>query len=221
MPRADRLYDLIQILRDGQLHRAGDLAFRLGVSDRTIWRDMQTLMASGLPVEGERGVGYLLRAPITLPPILLSMAELEALRHGLAHVAQGPDPALARGARSLAGKVASIVPASAIPADDDLFVFTGEAAARPVPHLPVLHAAIRARRRLVLTCAETGGEEVRLSLRPLGLETRGGYRVLVAWCEAPRGFREIRLDRLLAITETAETFPRDRGRELADWRRGA
>ncbi len=68
MPRTDRLYDVMEILRDGRLHRAADLAARLGVSVRTIWRDMGTLMASGLPLEGERGVGYILRAPTTLPP---------------------------------------------------------------------------------------------------------------------------------------------------------
>ena len=70
MRRTDRLFDLIQILRDGRLHRAQDIAERLEVSTRTVWRDMATLMASGLPVEGERGVGYILRPPITLPPIV-------------------------------------------------------------------------------------------------------------------------------------------------------
>jgi predicted DNA-binding transcriptional regulator YafY len=216
MPRADRLYDLIQTLRDGQLHRAGDLARDLGVSVRTVWRDMETLMASGLPVEGERGVGYLLRAPITLPPIMLTMAELGALRQGLRHVADGPDPGLARGARSLAAKVASIVPAPTIPADDDLFVFAGEPAGRPVPHLPILHRAIRARQRLVLTYADTDGEETLRGVRPLALETLGRYRVLVGWCEQRRDFRQFRLDRILGIAETGETFPRERGRELAD-----
>ena len=66
MPRSDRLFDLIQILRDGRLHRAADLAQAVGVSVRSIWRDMAVLSASGMPVEGERGVGAILRAPITL-----------------------------------------------------------------------------------------------------------------------------------------------------------
>ena len=68
MRRTDRLFDLIQILRDGKLHRAADIAARLEVSTRTIWRDMATLQASGLPVEGERGLGYILRSPLLLPP---------------------------------------------------------------------------------------------------------------------------------------------------------
>lgn len=206
MPRADRLYDLIQTLRDGQLHRAEDLAHGFGVSTRTIWRDMATLMASGLPVEGERGIGYLLRAPVTLPPIVLSMAELEALRQGLRHVAEGDDPALARGARSLAAKVASIAPAPAIPEGDDLFVFADEAPARPVAHLPLLHAAIRDRQRLTLAYADAEGWETRRDVRPLALGTEDGFRVLRAWCDTTGAAATFRLDRILGITETGQTF---------------
>ena len=90
MRRTDRLFDLIQLLRDGRLHRAKDLAETLEVSVRTIWRDMATLMASGLPIEGERGVGYMLSAPITLPPVALTREELEALRLGVVLVASTP-----------------------------------------------------------------------------------------------------------------------------------
>ena len=105
MSRTDRLFDVIQILRDGRLHRASDMAQRLDVSVRTIWRDVTTLMASGLPVEGERGVGYILRAPITLPPMLLSAQELDALREGLRLAARAPDAPLARAARMVAASV--------------------------------------------------------------------------------------------------------------------
>ena len=104
MHRPDRLFELIRILRDGRLHTARDIAGRLGVSVRTIWRDMATLEASGVPVEGERGVGYILRQPITLPPMILTVEEMEALRLGMRLVADGADPGLARAARSLASK---------------------------------------------------------------------------------------------------------------------
>jgi predicted DNA-binding transcriptional regulator YafY len=218
MPRADRLYELIQILRDGGLHRARDLASAFGVSDRTIWRDMETLMASGLPVEGERGVGYLLRAPITLPPMTISMAELEALRRGLSHIAGGTETPLARAAGSLAARIASVIPAAAFPEDDELFVFTGEAPARPVAHLPILHAAIRKRERLRLAYVDREELETVRTVRPLSLETEGGFRLLVAWCERRRDFRQFRLDRILQIEETGQAFPREPGRELADWR---
>ena len=106
MRRTDRLFDLIQILRDGKLHRASDMAAALEVSTRTIWRDMATLIASGLPVEGERGVGYILSAPITLPPVALTRDEMEALRLGVQLVASAADPSLARAAISLRAKIA-------------------------------------------------------------------------------------------------------------------
>lgn len=110
MSRNDRLFDLIQILRDGRLHRAADLAGRLGVSTRTIWRDMAVLAASGLPVEGERGVGYILRAPVTLPPLILTSDELAVLQHFLTTTSEAPDGTLARGAKSLAAKIAAVLP---------------------------------------------------------------------------------------------------------------
>jgi predicted DNA-binding transcriptional regulator YafY len=110
MRRTDRLFDLIQTLRDGKLHRAGDMAARLGVSTRTIWRDMSILAAAGLPVQGERGVGYLLRGAITLPPMILSTDEADALQFALALASDTDDPRLARAAKSLAEKLAVILP---------------------------------------------------------------------------------------------------------------
>lgn len=110
MRRTDRLFDLIQTLRDGRLHRAGDLAARLGVSTRTIWRDMSMLAAAGLPVQGERGVGYLLRGSITLPPMILSTDEADALHFALAAATEADDPRLARAAKSLVEKLAVILP---------------------------------------------------------------------------------------------------------------
>ncbi len=110
MRRTDRLFDLIQTLRDGRLHRAGDMAARLGVSTRTIWRDMAILAAAGLPVQGERGVGYLLRGPITLPPMILSTDEADALQFALALASETDDPRLAKAAKSLAEKLAVVLP---------------------------------------------------------------------------------------------------------------
>jgi predicted DNA-binding transcriptional regulator YafY len=116
MKRDARMYDLIQLMRDGRLHTAGELAARLGVSTRTIWRDMAEMAATGLPVEGERGVGYILRAPLVLPPTMLTQDELDALVEGLRLVA-GSDSARARAARSLLYKVATLMPQAGIAAD--------------------------------------------------------------------------------------------------------
>ncbi|MBK6466970.1 MAG: HTH domain-containing protein [Paracoccaceae bacterium] len=109
MKRDARLYDLIQILRDGKLHTAAELAAGLGVSTRTIWRDMAVMAETGLPVTGERGLGYILRSPLMLPPTMLTPDELEALTIGLRHV-ETTDPDRARAARSLMTKIATLLP---------------------------------------------------------------------------------------------------------------
>lgn len=113
MKRDARLYDIVQELRDGRLHTAAELARRLGVSTRTIWRDMEILAASGMPVTGERGLGYILRSPLVLPPTMLTPDELDALVEGLRHVGQEGNPK-ARAARSLLYKVATLLPQSGI-----------------------------------------------------------------------------------------------------------
>lgn len=113
MNRNDRLFELIQLLRDGGLHTARDMAGRYGVSVRTIWRDMAMLVQAGLPVQGERGVGYILRGPITLPPMILTPDEAEAMQLGLALVMDGNDARLAKAARNLTEKFAAVLPVDA------------------------------------------------------------------------------------------------------------
>lgn len=114
MSRDQRLYELIRILRDGRLHTAAELAAATGVSVRTIWRDMGTMAATGLPVEGERGLGYILRAPLVLPPTVLTHDEAEALAEGLRRIAGTPDHPKARAARSLLAKIATLLPQAGI-----------------------------------------------------------------------------------------------------------
>lgn len=117
MKRDDRLFDLIQHMRDGRLHTAAELARALGVSTRTIWRDMAVMAASGLPVEGERGLGYILRSPVVLPPTMLTHDELDALVEGLRHVAEAEANPRAKAARSLLVKVATLLPQAGISTD--------------------------------------------------------------------------------------------------------
>ena len=217
MKRTDRLFDLIQILRDGRLHRASEIAARLAVSERTIWRDMATLMSSGMPVEGERGVGYILRAPITLPPMMLNAQEIEALRLGIRLVAEGADPTLARAARALAAKIASVTPAPP-EGDDDLFVFTGHETSRASPHLPMIRKAIKGHERLTITYIDPRGSETHSDIRPLHLSFAGRVYALTAYCEARGDFRDFRVDRLVSVTPTDEVFPQEPGRTLADYR---
>lgn len=218
MSRTDRLFDVIQILRDGRLHRASEIARKLLVSERTIWRDMQTLAASGLPVEGERGVGYLLRAPITLPPMILNAVELEALRHGLGLAADSPDPAIASAARALAKKIAAVTPAPTKDDPEGLFDFPGQPDKRAPKILPVLRRAIKARERVSITYHDPAGGESHRDIRPLGFEKQGRISTLIAYCEGRGGFHSFRVDRIVAVTATGERFATEPGRSLADYR---
>ncbi|GAB4269175.1 MAG: hypothetical protein Kow0013_20560 [Pararhodobacter sp.] len=117
MKRDQRLFDLVQILRDGKLHTAGELAARMGVSTRTVWRDMAMMAATGIPVEGERGLGYILRTPLVLPATALTPDEAEVLAEGLRRIAVDQAHPRQRAAKSLLYKVATLLPQAGISAD--------------------------------------------------------------------------------------------------------
>lgn len=220
MRRTDRLFELIQILRDGRLHTARDMAERLEVSVRTLWRDMATLIASGLPVEGERGVGYILREPVTLPPLTLTAEELQALSLGLQLVTRGADPSLTRAAESLLGKVTAVLPARLIDGmGEETWVFPGAEALAAARHLPALRRAIRLRERLQISYRVTDDSLSARMIRPLQLEFWGRVWTLASWCEARQDFRSFRVDRIETLTPTGEIVPAEPGRDLAAWRR--
>lgn len=220
MRRTDRLFELIQILRDGRLHTAQSMAEQLEVSTRTLWRDMATLIASGLPVEGERGVGYILREPVTLPPLTLTPDEVQALTLGLQLVMRGADPSLTRAAQSLQGKIAAVLPARLLDGvGQDTWVFPGAEALAAARHLPALRRAIRLRERLRLTYRNAAEVQSERLVRPLVLEFWGRVWTLAAWCETRGDFRSFRIDRIETLQATGETYPDEPGKTLADWRR--
>ncbi|WP_137112895.1 YafY family protein [Rhodobacter sp. SY28-1] len=219
MRRTDRLFELILILRDGRLHTARDMANRLEVSTRTLWRDMATLIASGLPVEGERGVGYILREPVTLPPLTLTHDEVQALTLGLQLVTRGADPSLTRAAESLLGKVTAVLPARLLDGiGQETWVFPGGEALAAARHLPSLRQAIRLRQRVVIVYVDSTGQPTERVVRPLLLEFWGRVWTLASWCETRLALRSFRVDRIEALRLTGEPFPDDPGTTLADWR---
>ncbi|MCV3272440.1 helix-turn-helix transcriptional regulator [Roseobacter sinensis] len=219
MRRTDRLFDIIQILRDGKLHRAQDIAARLEVSTRTIYRDMDTLVASGVPVQGERGVGYMITEAISLPPLNLTVAELEALNLGMAIVAEAADPDLKAAALSLADKVDAVLPTQTIAEADQwkFAVYPFADAARGFAHMPTLRAAIRAKQKLRLTYTSKEARMTTRTIRPLHMEYWGRIWTLTAWCELRDAFRVFRVD----LIETAEALPElfvdEPGKTLADY----
>lgn len=219
MRRTDRLFDLIQILRDGRLHTARDMAERLEVSTRTLWRDMATLIASGLPVDGERGVGYILREPITLPPLTLTEDETEALSLALRLLSEGADPGMAGAVARLSGKIMAALPASrAAHADPPVWIFPGTEALAAARHLPDLRRAIRLGAVLEIAYADAAGRDTLRAVRPLVLEFWGRVWTLATWCEERGDFRSFRVDRIAAIRDTGRAAPPEPGRDLAAWR---
>lgn len=219
MRRTDRLFDIIQILRDGKLHRAQDMAEQLEVSARTIYRDMDTLMASGVPVEGERGVGYMITSAITLPPLTLTVEELEALNLGMAIVSEAADPELKAAAISLAGKVDAVLPSQTIAEADawKFAVYPFADAARGFSHMPTLRAAIRARQKLRLTYTSKESRVTTRTIRPLHMEYWGRIWTLTAWCEMREAFRVFRVDLIQTAEALPELFVDEPGKTLDDY----
>ncbi|NOD91697.1 WYL domain-containing protein [Ruegeria sp. HKCCD4884] len=219
MRRTDRLFDIIQILRDGKLHRAQDIADRLEVSVRTIYRDMDTLVASGVPVEGERGVGYMVREQITLPPLNLTTAELEALNLGMAIVAEAADPDLKAAANSLADKIDAVLPTQVVAEADawKFAVYPFADAARGLAHMAPIRSAIKSRQKLRLSYQRIDGVLTERTIRPLHMEYWGRVWTLTAWCELRQGFRVFRIDLIETIAPLPELFADEPGKRLSDY----
>jgi len=219
MRRTDRLFEIIQILRDGKLHRAQDIAARLEVSTRTIYRDMDTLVASGVPVEGERGVGYMVREQISLPPLTLTPEELEALNLGMAIVAEAADPDLKAAAQSLAAKVDAVLPEQTIAEADawKFAVYPFADAARGFAHMPTLRSAIKARQKLRLSYRRIDGTLTQRTIRPLHMEYWGRVWTLTAWCETREDFRVFRVDLIKEAAALPELFVDEPGKRLKDY----
>ncbi|MFT6458969.1 helix-turn-helix transcriptional regulator [Pseudophaeobacter arcticus] len=219
MRRTDRLFEIIQILRDGKLHRAQDIAARLEVSTRTIYRDMDTLVASGVPVEGERGLGYLVREQITLPPLTLTPEELEALNLGMAIVAEAADADLKAAAQSLAAKVDAVLPTEVIAEADawKFAVYPFADVARGFAHMPTLRAAIKSRQKLALQYRRLDGILTARTIRPLHMEYWGRVWTLTAWCETRGDFRVFRVDLIEEVRALPELFLDEPGKTLADY----
>jgi predicted DNA-binding transcriptional regulator YafY len=217
--RSDRLFEIIQIVRDGRLHLARDIAEKLEVSIRTIYRDLDTLVASGIPIEGERGVGYLLREPIFLPPLNLSNIELEALHFGMAIVANTTDCELQKAAQSLLLKINQVALASASRKSNYGFsVYGFEQAKAGFQHMAKIREAIRQRQKLQLVYADEGSKNSQRLVRPLQMEFWGRVWTCACWCELRHDFRVFRVDRIASCELTSLTFELETGKSFEDFR---
>jgi len=218
MRRADRLFRIVQLLRRRRtVVTARQIAEKLDISERTVYRDIRDLVESGTPIDGEAGVGYRLKPDYDLPPLMFDREEIQALVLGARIVAQFGDPALARASESILSKVAGVLPKELEPllADTRLFVPPTRSTARASAGLAVARDALVARRRLHLKYANERGEASERTVRPLGVFFWGKTWTLAAWCEMRTGFRSFRLDRIETAT-IGERFEDETGRTLRD-----
>jgi predicted DNA-binding transcriptional regulator YafY len=219
MRRADRLFQIVGVLRRRRTATtATHLAERLGVSERTIYRDIRDLTLAGTPIDGEAGVGYRIRPGYDLPPLMFDRDEIQALVLGARIVRQFGDAGLARASDAILAKVAAIVPADLAPlvAETRLFVPSTIGAGRSAEALTLAREAVMARRKLQLSYANADGAATTRVVRPLGIFFWGRTWTLAAWCELRRGFRNFRLDRVAASAMLDETFEDEPGKALRD-----
>lgn len=220
MSRNDRLFDILELLQDGQLHTAQSLAEQMAVSQRTLYRDMDMLAASGVPVHGTRGTGYRLADITALPPLMLTQAELEALNLGLAIAAEVADPDLKSAASSLADKIDAALPQTGIPTHHrwSMTAAPFANAARGFVHMPTLRAAIKARQKVRITYTGRDGAVSSRVIRPLLMEYWSRVWTVTAWCEQAIAHRVFRLDLMTTADALPELFTDEPGTALDDYR---
>jgi predicted DNA-binding transcriptional regulator YafY len=219
MRRADRLFQIVQLLRRRRAaSTARQIAERLGISERTVYRDIRDLVLSGTPIDGEAGVGYRLRPGYDLPPLMFDREEIQALVLGVRIVRRFGDARLARASESILSKVAAVLPTDLEPllAETALFVPTMSYGARSAAALEASRDALIARRKLRLAYEDEKGAATERTVRPLGVFFWGRTWTLAAWCELRNDFRDFRLDRVKSIDMIDEAFVDEPGRTLRD-----
>jgi predicted DNA-binding transcriptional regulator YafY len=219
--RADRLLALLELLRGRPVSTAASLAATLEVSIRTVYRDIDALVATGVPVRGEAGVGYTLEAGYHLPPLNLTADEAEALALGARVLATWSDVAVAAQAASALAKIRAVLPASAQAGVDQHIFWAPQWVERFAPKVDLLELkrAAQGRRVLMIEYEALNGVRTTRTVRPLSINFFGPVWLLAAWCELADDFRCFRLDRIHSMVPTGATFRHEDGKRLADFKR--
>lgn len=218
MRRADRLFQIVQILRNKRLVTAQELADRLEVSPRTIYRDIQDLSLSGVPVEGETGVGYHLRYSLDIPPLMFDANEIEALVLGSRMLQSWGGAELSISAQSVMDKVYAVIPEELRHVLDDSKLYAPRFGPREdlESTLDICRKAIHNHHYIELSYQRADGEPSQRQVKPLGLFFWGNVWTLSAWCELRQTFRTFRLDRIQYIKVLALVFADEPGQSLQD-----
>ncbi|MFP3543322.1 YafY family protein [Rhizobium sp. SIMBA_035] len=218
--RSERLLALLQVLRRHRRPVSGIiLAEQTGVSLRTLYRDIASLQSQGAMIEGEAGVGYVLKPGFMLPPMMFSEEELEALVLGSRWVNRSAEPRLAGAAADALAKIAAVLPAEMRETIESATLLVGpKRANEDKADVALIRKAIRTERILELHYSD---EQGRISLRrvwPFALGYFEHIRMVMAWCELRRGFRHFRTDRIIDMTQHEERYPRRRAALMKEWR---
>jgi predicted DNA-binding transcriptional regulator YafY len=221
LSRSERLLALLQALRRRRRPVSGRiLADELGVSLRTVYRDIASLQGQGAEIEGEAGLGYVLKPGFWLPPLMLSGEEIEALVLGARWVGTRTDEKLALAARDAIAKITAVLPPSL--RDDveasTLIVAPSKAMSTVSADLAAIRAAIRSGRKLALEYRDAQGAMTERTIWPFGVGYFDEARVVMAWCELRQGFRHFRADRIASHRTLEARYPVSRQRLLKDWR---
>lgn len=220
MSRSERLLDLIQILRRHRRPVSGRaLAEEMAVSIRTLYRDIATLQGQGAPIEGEAGLGYVLKPGFMLPPLMFTDEEIEAIVLGSRWVAKQPDKRLAAAAADALSKIAAVLPDDLREDLDATTLLVGpNSASGEAIDLGIVRQAIRSERKLGFLYRDAGGATSERMVWPFALGFFDKVRVMVAWCEMRQDFRHFRADRMANLAATEIRYPRRRQAMLKEWR---
>ena len=220
MRRADRLFQIIQVLRRcSKPLTAEAIAAELETSKRTVYRDIATLIGQRVPIRGEAGIGYVLDGGFDMPPLMLTADEVEAAVLGAQWVAGAGDPALARAAKDLIAKIAATVPAQLRIFVLEQAVTTPEACGPKVDTIDIarVRAWCRAGRKIAFRYRDETDRVTERTVWPFLVGYREASRVFVAWCELREDFRTFRADRVVAAEFLEERYAARPGALRANW----
>lgn len=219
MTRSQRLLDLMQTLRRHRRPVSGQaLADELGISIRTLYRDIATLQAQGAGIEGEAGLGYVLRPGFFLPPLMFGEDEVDAIILGLRFVSQRGDEELAAAAGNVLAKIEAVLPPEMENAAATTGLLAGPSGSGNAKHIATIRRAIRHEEKLSLDYSDKKGRASARIVWPVAVGFFETVEVLAAWCETRRDFRHFRLDRIVALKALRERMPKRHRILLADWR---